>query len=62
MTHEAVVYEAVGGDDRLVVALSVATGAVELRAPGATQLLAGDGVLAGEQLRLPAVGWAVLAG
>jgi cyclomaltodextrinase len=65
--NEQLVYEARSGPDRLVVALSVADRPAELPTPRARDVLAGtaDVLAAGTgdaRVRLPAHGWAVLAG
>jgi cyclomaltodextrinase len=67
LTNEQFVYEVTGNGERLVVALSVGDGPVEVPAPRAGALLAGCADVCvsgteGARLRLPAGGWAVLAG
>ncbi|WP_324278322.1 DUF3459 domain-containing protein [Blastococcus brunescens] len=62
LTNEELVYEAVGDGGRLVVALSVREAPVEVPAPGAGEVLVGEASVAGDRARLPASGWAVLAG
>ncbi|MGY1887440.1 alpha-amylase family protein [Blastococcus sp. SYSU DS0753] len=67
LTNETVVYEAVAGSERLVVALSVADGPAELPAPRAGAVLSGAADVSapgsdGARVRVPAHGWAVLAG
>ena len=58
-------YSSSAGDDRLLVALSLEGGEVELPVPHAREVLAGAGTVlrpgtAGTTVRLPAHGWAVL--
>jgi cyclomaltodextrinase len=67
LANEQLVYETRAEDERvdggrLVVALSVGEAEVELPAPGAGAVLAGEASVAGGRVRLPASGWAVLAG
>ena len=67
LTNEQLVYEAVGGGERLVVALSVADGPVEVPAPHVGTLLAGSADVLGAatdggRLRLPPHAWAVFSG
>ncbi|MCW2580459.1 MAG: Alpha amylase [Blastococcus sp.] len=67
LTNEQLVYEVAGGAERLVVALSLGEGPVEVPAPRAGAVLAGGAGVEGPgtegaRLRLPAHGWAVLAG
>ncbi|SOD98080.1 alpha-amylase family glycosyl hydrolase [Blastococcus haudaquaticus] len=61
LANEQLVYEAVGEGQRLVVALNVGDRA-DVPVPGAGAVLAGDAEVAGGRVRLPAHGWAVLAG
>ncbi|GAA2023099.1 alpha-amylase family glycosyl hydrolase [Pseudokineococcus marinus] len=52
-----------GGGERLLLALSLEDEEVALEAPGAREVLAGDGArLDGDRVVLPPHGWAVLAG
>ncbi|RFU20209.1 alpha-amylase family glycosyl hydrolase [Geodermatophilus marinus] len=66
LADDVFAYESRGDGGRLVVALSVSSAAAELPAPGAGALLAGQGEVVdagpGARVRLPAHGWAVLAG
>lgn len=62
LANEQLVHEAVGGGGRLVVALSAGDQPAEVPAPGAGAVLAGDGAVAGDRVRLSAHGWAVLEG
>lgn len=67
LANEQVVYETRTGEGRLVVALSVADRPAELPAPHAGAVLSGsadllDGGTGQARVRLPAHGWAVLAG
>ncbi|MGY1813941.1 alpha-amylase family glycosyl hydrolase [Blastococcus sp. SYSU D00820] len=62
LANEQFAYESRGDVGRLVVALNLADAAVEVPAPGAGALLAGQATVAGDRVRLPAHGWAVLAG
>ena len=66
LSNEQLVYEAFSGAERLVVALTVADGPVEVPARQAGKLLAGCADVVGPgtdgaRVRLPAQGWAVLA-
>ncbi|SFF86829.1 alpha-amylase family glycosyl hydrolase [Blastococcus tunisiensis] len=67
LANEQLVYEVRAEDERvdggrLVVALSVGEQPVEVPVPGAGGLLVGAADLAGDRVRLPAHGWAVLEG
>ena len=62
LTNEALCYESVHGDDRLVVALNLSDQPVTLEAPGAGPVLAGSAVVraTGDAVTLTARGWAVI--
>jgi cyclomaltodextrinase / maltogenic alpha-amylase / neopullulanase len=67
LANEQLVYEARAEDERadggrLVVALSVGERPAEVPVRGAGRLLAGAADVAGDRVRLPAHGWAVLEG
>ena len=67
LSNEQLVYEVAGGAERLLVALSLGGGPVEVPVPRAGAVLAGNADVGGAgteraRLRLPSHGWAVLAG
>ncbi|TFV43583.1 alpha-amylase family protein [Blastococcus sp. TF02A-35] len=62
LANEQLAYEVAGEGERLVVALNVAGAPAELPVPGAGAVLAGAADAGGGRVRLPAHGWAVLAG
>ena len=66
LASEQMVYRVAAGEQSLVVALSLADGEARAEVPGAREILAGPGTLAGSgepgaQVILPAHGWAILS-
>jgi hypothetical protein len=66
LASEQMIYRVAAGEQRLVVALSLADEEVRNEVPGAQDILAGPGTLAGAggpeaQVILPAHGWAILS-
>ena len=66
LASEQMIYRVAAGEQRLLVALSLADEEVRNHVPGAREILAGPGRLAGRggpeaQVVLPAHGWAILA-
>ena len=62
VANEQLVYAVAGDGERLLVALNLADSPARVPAPGAAALLAGAGTVGGDDVELPAHGWAVLAG
>jgi cyclomaltodextrinase len=66
LASEQMIYRVAAGEQRLVVALSLADKEVRNEVPGLREILAGPGTLAGAggpaaQLTLPAHGWAIIS-
>ncbi|RBY90507.1 alpha-amylase [Blastococcus sp. TBT05-19] len=60
LANEQLAYEVTADGERLVVALNLADAPAEIPAPGAGEVLAGATEPAGDRVRVPAHGWAVL--
>ncbi|WP_104524458.1 alpha-amylase family glycosyl hydrolase [Blastococcus atacamensis] len=62
LANEQLAYEVASDGERLVVVLNVADVTAEIPAPGAGEVLAGAAERAGNRVRVPGHGWAVLTG